>query len=115
MSFEKCFGIIVKERSSFLKFCVYAFSFLYFLFFFMSLSSFRLFLFFLICLKILHFIHFSVYYILLKQKYKQNVSKMPSKHLSKTANIVAKFADVIFSYTITWYILSVSIFAPTFA
>lgn len=47
MSFEKCFGIIVKEGSSFLKFGVYVFSFLYFLFFFMSLSSFRLFLVFL--------------------------------------------------------------------
>ena len=31
MGFEKCFGIM--ERSSFLKFCVYVFSFLYFLFF----------------------------------------------------------------------------------
>ena len=31
MGFEKCFGI--RERSSFLKFCVYVFSFLYFLFF----------------------------------------------------------------------------------
>ena len=83
MSFEKCFCIIVKEGSSFLKFGVYVFSFLYFLFFFMSLSSFRLFLVFLFASKILHFIPFRVYYILLKQNVKQNVSKISSKTQSK--------------------------------
>ena len=61
------------------------FSFLLYVTFFFSFISC-----FLICLKILYFIPFRVYYILLKQKSKQNPSKMQSKHLSKTANIVAQ-------------------------
>lgn len=56
-------------------------------FFFMSLSSFvisfRLFLVFLFVSKILHFIPFRVYYILLKQKSKQNASKVSSKTQAK--------------------------------
>lgn len=95
------------------------FSFLYFLFlvtfllyvtFFFSLFLFVvLFLLysFFISLKILHFIPFRVYYILLKQKSKQNASK----HLSKTENRVANVADIILSYTLTGYILAVSLFA----
>lgn len=40
---------------------------------------------------------------------------MKSKHLSKTENRVANVADIILSYTLIGYILSVYIFASTFA
>ena len=56
-----------------------------------------------------------VYYILLKQKSKQNpskhLSKHPSKHLSKTENRVANVADIILSYTLIGYKFAVSLFA----
>ena len=52
-----------------------------------------------------------VYYILLKQKSKQNPSKHLSKHLSKTENRVANVADIIFSYTLIGYIFAVFSFA----
>ena len=112
-----------KKEFGFLKFGVYAFSFLYFLFlvtfllyvtFFFSLFLFVvLFLLysFFISLKILHFIPFRVYYILLKQKSKQNASKVPSKYLSKTENRVANVADIILSYTLIGYIFAVFSFA----
>lgn len=124
----KRFGIREKERVWFFEIRrICFFSFLYFLFlvtlllyvtFFFSLFLFVvLFLLysFFISLKMLYFIPFRVYYILLKQKSKQNASKMQSKHLSKTENRVANVADIILSYTLIGYILSVSLFASTFA
>ena len=85
----------------------------------MSLSSFHYFFslfcfFYIVSLflsKILHFIPFRVYYILLKQKSKQNPSKMQSKHLSKTENRVANVANIILSYTLIGYKFAVSLFA----
>ena len=97
MSFEKCFGI--RERSSFLKFCVYVFSFLYFLFFVNFLLYvtffFRYFFSFISCVLFISksCILYPKGYIIfclsknpskIQAKSKQNPSKMQSKHLSKT-------------------------------
>ena len=95
------------------------FSFLYFLFlvtfllyvtFFFSLFLFVvLFLLysFFISLKMLHFIPFRVYYILLKQKSKQNAKQTSKQNRNRVANV----ADIILSYTLIGYKFAVSLFA----
>ena len=85
------------------------FSFLLYVTFFFSFISC-----FLICLKILHFIPFMVYYILLKQNVKQNVSKMSSKHKANfNQNNLLSFKShgSYFCYTLIGYKFAVSLFA----
>ena len=119
---KKCFGIIVKERSSFLKFCVYVFSFLYFLFFVNFLLYvtffFRYFFSFISCVLfiskscILYPLGYIIFCLSKNPSKIQANSKQNAKQTSKqNRNRVANVADIILSYTLIGYKFAVSLFA----
>ena len=124
IGFEKCFGI--RDRSSFLKYCVYVFSFLYFLFFVNFLLYvtffFRYFFSFISCVLFISkscilypkgYIIFCLSKTLSKKQAKcQAKSKQNAKQTSKqNRNRVANVADIILSYTLIGYKFAVSLFA----
>ena len=124
MSFEKCFGIM--ERSSFLKFCVYVFSFLYFLFFVNFLLYvtffFRYFFSFISCVLfiskscILYPKGYIIFCLSKTLSKKQAKSKQNTKQILSKNNLLSfKSHGSYLCYTLIGYILAVSLFCFSFA